>query len=51
MRLEIHPRVFVAQQNLEQGLVRWGFIRNDPPEMAQGRQRRACARAAAAMEK
>lgn len=45
MRLETHPWVSNAlQQNLERVLVRWGFIRNDPPDMTQGRQRRARAR-------
>lgn len=45
MRLETHPWVsHTVQQNLEGVLIRWGFIRNDPPKMIQGRQRKACAR-------
>lgn len=32
MRLETHPWVsHRVQENLEGVLIRWGFIRNDPP--------------------
>lgn len=52
MRLETHPWVSNAvQQNLEQALVRWGFIRNDPPTNDPEEAGKGMHKAAGAMEK
>lgn len=52
MRLETHPWVsHTVQQNLEGVLIRWGFIRNDPPQNDPGEAEKGMCKAARATEK